>query len=850
MKTRVLLALLAALTLTAACSWEGVQEQNKTNSPPIVRITGGASEGADADYRVEFNWSGSDQDGTIDHFLYAIDDTCLCSYTELVEVIDPDTGDPEWVEVVVNPTVPDSCLAHGIEPAYADVDSIWRRTQRFSGSFAFSAEEETTPGSPATGSAFHTFFIKAVDNRGAESSVDHRTFNATTILPTVRILRPVGSSDTKFAPVSGFLAVVWTGRDEDAVDASKKPVGYQMKLVTLDNQLTEDATIRNYLAHTLGATGWSTTRRDNLLIPDSLRAEEAYEEGVPFPPLPTEEHYYRTDWWPKVDQPHTEERLQLRSLPQGNYALAVRAIDQAGAFMPNEILVNTLEFVTANDNGDALKLEVSPRPVLPYVTITERNFLGSHFFNARGKEWKVEVPTNVDLDFEWVMDTFWYGSANGNFNFALDIADPECEVCQSTNGIGGWIGWGSTNKFKIRFTEQDAGRRHVLYVRARDESDSPEREALCLVIMDVVAFSFDKTALLIDDFKMSGVDDCVHDAIIEPVVQHAIEPHLEIGESLERFNRGRIGACGESATPRELFLSVMSRYKLLYWNVGNAGSGTTLGFVTDPSTLAEFGKYLSIYCRAGGRLIVWGRFPVEALLGDLALDEVAYNPELPIFSNPNWGPGTFLWDILQLRSQFDSVGRSVIQPLSIPCSGFVGMQATAKAITNGYPVGIVDPTGYSDRTAVWWAKWDETGGRLSPNGVPGAEVMTGVPPLRVAGLDTLYTYISNSWAWREAYLNPDYDPNDPACQDDPTLPQCQEWLSGVQTVCGQEFGSPFENEPYVLRLDDPTAPQQGRIAFVSGPLYYLADGPNDTQGMGDLKTLMRGLTDWVFEAGP
>jgi len=848
--TRNIAWLMGLVLIAVSCSWEGVEEREKNNEHPTVQITGGAAEGSDADYRVEFNWSGSDPDGTIDHFLYAIDDTSLCSYTTQIEVINPDTGDPELVEVVVQANTPDSCLAHGVEPAYADVDSIWKRTERFSGSFAFRADDETSGGSPATGSAFHTFFIKAVDNRGAESRVDRRSFNAVTILPTVEILRPVGISD-KFASVAGFFGIVWTGRDEDAVSSDRKPIGYQMKLVKLDTQQVDEQTIRNYLAHTLGSTGWSTVRRENLLIPDSLRAPEAYEDGVPFPPLPTPEHYYATDWWPKADAPFTEERLQLRNIPIGFYAFAVRAIDQAQAFMPNELLRSSITFVTPAVPGDGLLLDVNLRPVLPYVTITERNFLGGRNFESRGEVWRVEVPTNVDLDFEWAMDTAWYGGENGNFNFALDIPDPECEVCQSADGIGGWIGWGATNKFSIRFGEEDAGRQHALYVRARDLSDSPQREALAIIIMDVIPFSFDKTAMWVDDFKLSGINDCDHDAIIRPVVEYAIAPHLKIGEELDVFARPYTGddPCAEPGTPEELKLSRLSRYKLLFWNVGAAGSGSTMGMVTDPDDDAEFGKYLSIYARAGGRLIIWGANPVGAVLGDFYEDDQSYRPEVPAFTNPNFGPGTFLWDILHLRTEFDRSGRSTLQSLGLACSGFLGMEATQKALDAGFPPGIVDPTGYSTRTALWWTTWVESGGRANPIGPRGAAPMTGVPPLRVAGLDTLYTYISNSWSWREAYENPEYNPDDPACITDPSLPQCKQWLSGIATVCGTDFGSAFEGEPYVLRYDDPNSPQQGRVVFVSGPLFYVAT-PSDPQAMDDLKHLMRGLTDWAFEVGP
>jgi hypothetical protein len=49
------------------------------NHPPTVEITGGAADGEETHYRVEFSWIGRDRDGAVDHYVYAIDDTCLCS---------------------------------------------------------------------------------------------------------------------------------------------------------------------------------------------------------------------------------------------------------------------------------------------------------------------------------------------------------------------------------------------------------------------------------------------------------------------------------------------------------------------------------------------------------------------------------------------------------------------------------------------------------------------------------------------------------------------------------------------------------------------------------------------------
>jgi len=789
--------------VVSGCEWEGTVDATKPNQQPLVQITGGAAEGEDADYRVSFQWFGSDADGLIDHFEYALDDTAL-----------------------------------------------WSRTTAYSATFAVPAGEVFQDGHPPTGSEVHSFYIRAVDDRGGVSTLDSRSFNARTILPSVRILRPVGVGVEKVASVSSFVGIAWSGRDEDATTSEKKPLGYQMKLVRLENSLETDDVVVRKLVHSLPPSGWSPIREINELIPDSLRVPEPQTPDDPFPELPSPEHFYETDWWPKLDRLHEAESIQLRDVPAGDYAFAVRAVDQAGAYYPNEILSRTMRLVAGTGDGDVLKLDVLPtRPVIPRLTITERNFLGTRVFTAPGQSWRVEVPANVELRFEWSADATWYGSANGNTNYGLDVPDPECEVCQSPDGIGGWIGWGRGNRFTHTFTTEDAGRQHVLYVRARDESDSSEREALALVVLEVVPFAFDKTALWVDDLKMSGIDDCEHDAIVRPILEQAIAPHLRPGERLEVFARQRIGACGEPAAPREIRLSELTRYKLVFWNVGSSGgSGTTLGDVThNPSEVSSpTDHYLSTYVRAGGRLIVWGRFPVGALLGDFYPSAESYDPELPAFARPNFGPGTFLWDIMKLRTQFDRVGRSGITSLDPRCSGIIGLTAMPVAVQRGYPAGLPDPSGHDpSRVAIWTSQWADSGGPRFRAGNVGPEVATGVPPVRVPGLDTLYTFVPNAWSWARVD-NPDYDPTDPECLTHPEFPQCQPFHDETQTACGQPFGSPFIGEPVILRYDDPATPQ-GRVVWIGTPLFYFTRGPGD---LGDVGELMQKLTDWAFERGP
>ena len=83
---------------------------------------------------------------------------------------------------------------------------------------------------------------------------------------------------------------------------------------------------------------------------------------------------------------------------------------------------------------------------------------------AAGSSWHIKHkagscstnPTRVppsSVDISWQADASWYGGTIGGVDFALDIADPECETCTAPDGIGGWIGYPLKGKEQARAFE-------------------------------------------------------------------------------------------------------------------------------------------------------------------------------------------------------------------------------------------------------------------------------------------------------------------------------------------------------------------------------------------------------------
>jgi hypothetical protein len=139
-------------------------------------------------YSVPIYWFGWDDDGVVDHFLYAIDDT-----------------------------------------------TTWTETRFFQGSFLFSADSVRAG---ETFGKWHIFWIKAVDNENAESYPDYLAFDARTIAPKTTVVSP-SCDTTGWVPCAGprpvglSVKIVWKGEDPDSRDPRKFPTAYQWRLFNL-----------------------------------------------------------------------------------------------------------------------------------------------------------------------------------------------------------------------------------------------------------------------------------------------------------------------------------------------------------------------------------------------------------------------------------------------------------------------------------------------------------------------------------------------------------------------------------------------------------------------------------------
>ncbi len=737
---RVLALIASALCATLACD-----EMPPTPGPSSARPRTTIEFVGNDHVVATFRWSAYDPDGTIAYYEWA-------AFDEPPDRRDLDDATaPTWNET----------SEHGLTLPTEEIDD---------------------------GRDTRTFAVRAADDEGHRSVPAMATFEGDWRGPSTRILRPIAESTLNGVPTP--VRFQWASTP---VDAGTPVIGYQMKLIACDGY-EEYATILAWLLDAR-ADGTSTLRRPNLLIPDSLRVAEP-RPGHEFPELPSEAHFFETDWWPHLSEPWPATEIVFDELDEGYRALAVRAVDRDGRITPSDGF--RLASGSPSDGANVVYVHVNPtltpapriRLFLDEVRVAETRPAHSDF--TPPTTW----PESIPLPVRWDVSADWYGYAAGESRYRID--GPRCP--------GTWSRWSTRTGIDFTIPRGSAGDVLTVRVQARDARDSERVQNELALDVEVLAFTLTRAALWIDDYVSEDIDDCQHDALIGGFLEDAIAPHLERNERLDRLDsRATDGACGELDPPREITLADLRDYRLLYWDVGAREGRSALGELTR----GRFGvPSLSLhhYVRAGGNLVIWGRTTIGALMGDVYRTSDAWIPAIPPWENPNFGPGSFVWDMMRIRDRIDRSPRGTVTSLLLPCSGIVGLEASESARRLGMPAGRADPTGYAARTALWSDAW---GGYHNPAGTHVVAVQRLPIPLE-PGVEVLYTMIANEWAW----------PEDP------------------REVCLTPFGSRLDDEPVVLGI---TTQGGGRIVWIGTELWPFARAYPE-----DVRALLASLTDWAL----
>ena len=531
-------------------------DSRRPNRPPETVLSSGPPDSTNAtSYRVQLFWSGSDPDGTIDHFDYILVDHPASDSTitgepndpNLVIVRPPERDDPRWTSTNSNDTL-----------IVTRADTLRRDPRPDPNDDEDSNEVVRT----TTFERWHTFFIRSVDNEGIEDdSPEYRSFNSRTIAPTVELLPPINEGIVFSGPRT--IVFNWNGSD---------PIG--------DGNSIEPVAARWVLIPSVQTTsGWRG-------YPDSLYY------------LPR--GFAWSEWfaWDRSDgkgrQAVIRNLLPAESSPNnpnppGYYLFAVQAMDEAGAVTP------------VFDSDAPGKNNVAKVTVSNYVgstlNVTER-VLGTYNFVGGSRPVVLDMAAGQTIEFRWRGDATSYGGTITGYRYGWNIRNPQTDEEWDQN-------WSAQALSSVPRTF-NAGT-HRFFLECRDNAETVTHAEIELVVRQVTR---SKDLLFVDDTEQPNAasepeEDARWIQLFDALVDR--RPSIDFQSSRDIYD----------VVENRYFPPPIARvfdYKTIVWAVVQGRSGSalkTLGLFFDPflvrnqSQVPPF-NYLNIYLDNGGELWLSG----------------------------------------------------------------------------------------------------------------------------------------------------------------------------------------------------------------------------------------------------
>jgi len=537
--------LFASAAFMGGCADDQFVGIDKENQPPQVWLSSAPPEGSVSDYTLHLFWGGWDPDGEVAYFEYSITNNDA-------GVFDPadTTGADKWRKVHCN----DSTFVFS-----ADV-------------LADSSQTDPENLKPVDFIRTHTFFIRAVDERGLASvRPAYRSFTSRTLSPIVDIVIPraVGFDPASVPPIMTFR---WIGHD----------------YVSNEREVQDPDSVRWIILGTrVFGRSWTATM-------DYIRKNPNAPEWSTW-------HYYRApgdsgkSWttWP---------------LDFGTYVFGVQVKDEAGAVCP-----------VFDEARNLRRVVVTPRKTGPLLMVYNRYIGTTVTTSPNAPVTIIDLPGNVPMSFRFGVDASSYGGVASGYRYGWDIQDFNDESqweIQNTPFVT-FVNGVPTASSPPRNWQFDS---HTFYVEVIDNSGYTSRAG---VTVNIVPFTFGRSVLLVDDYDEAenagfiptnggAPSDEEHDAFWEEMLSdvRGFDPTMDIIEVEDEFP-----------------VQAVADYKSVIWDVYagyslKAGISALPGLVrfipSDPALGGQVsGKVqlnvLALYMAAGGHVLLCGEQPMTSV---------------------------------------------------------------------------------------------------------------------------------------------------------------------------------------------------------------------------------------------
>jgi hypothetical protein len=438
-------------------------------------------------------------------------------------------------------------------------DSVWTKTYAHSGSFVFEASEFDTLyhwSHPQIAKSWHVFVIKAVDDMGGISEPDYLAFNAANIAPRTRFRTPPplgGVQQWMPYPQTVGLRVTfrWEGYDADGLN-TEVPVKYYFKSIEVTGE-REWQNLNNRV------------RRDT------------------------------TEW---IEGGPSYRRVELDLHSNHEYAVAVRAVDEAGAVEPQLLLNGNLMWVRAVEGFS-----------VPQLTLRSPAFGVSTWRGVTTAVETYEVPLNSVHDFIMYASASRYGGLIEGFSYAWDIDELDSTETDP-EGKGAWTPWSiSRTSIRAEFIEP---RDYFLYVRCKDDGGGM---TLATIHFNVVQLELSKNLCYVDDWRKYPQSSPTGEPMDDEVWQAMLEGY-NYGEDWDdvSWDEWEMPIHVEMPT-----LEFLSQFRVVVWslmdNRSSAINQRSAWYVMNNSgTLNVLAVYMTSSTASGERGKVWafGRGLVES----------------------------------------------------------------------------------------------------------------------------------------------------------------------------------------------------------------------------------------------